>query len=266
MTLTCERAWLCAVVLAVTTGCPGGTGGSVTFADTARSNYDKGMAELKDENWAEATKYFTYVKGKFPFSSYATLAELRLGDALYGQEKWLEAIDAYRQFIKFHPLHAEVTNGYASYRISQSYVEQIPTEWFLVPPSHEKDQSATKDALRELSSFLRTFPQSPHLEKVKALYTKSLRKLADHELYVARFYLERDKPAATILRLETVLKKYPDAKVDPEVMLLLGQTYLKLEQRQKARETFAALIKKYPNDAHSAKARLYIQFMAGRRE
>jgi outer membrane protein assembly factor BamD len=263
--LTIKNLVLAAVVVCV--GCSSGGGGSsVTYMDTARSNYDKGMAEIKDENWAEATKYFTYVKNKFPFSGYATLADLRLGDALYGQEKWLEAIDAYRQFIKFHPLHAEVANGYTSYRICQSYVEQIPSDWFLVPPSHEKDQSATKDALRELTSFLRSFPQSPHLDKVKGLYTKCLRKLADHELYVARFYLERDKPGATILRLETLLKKYPDANVDPEVMLLLGQTYLKLEQRQKARETFAALIKKYPNDAHTAKARLYMQFMAGQRE
>jgi outer membrane protein assembly factor BamD len=246
--------------------CSGGSGGSVTYLDTARANYEKGMSELKDESWAEAQKYFTYVKNKFPFSSYATLAELRVGDAYYGQDKWLEAIDAYRQFIKFHPLHAEVTNGYASLRICQAFVEQIPTDWVLIPPSHEKDQGATKDALRELTSFIRTFPESTHLPKVHGLYRKCMRKLADHELYVARFYLNRDKPRATILRLETLLKKYPDVQVDPEVMLLLGQTYLKMEQKQKARETFAALVQKYPNDAHSAKARLYLKFMAGQRE
>jgi TolA-binding protein len=83
---------------------------------------------------------------------------------------------------------------------------------------------------------------------------------------VARFYLERDKPKATIIRLEALLKKYPDAGVDPEVMLLLGQTYLKLEQKQQAQTTFANLIKRYPKDANSAKAKLYLKYMAGQRD
>lgn len=240
--------------------------GGVSYKETARANYKKGMAELKDENFPEAVKYFTFVKNKFPFSHYATLAELRIADTYFAQEKHLEAIDAYKMFIKFHPTHPEVTNGYASYKICEGYMKEIPSDWFLVPPSHEKDQAATKDAMRELRAFVRTFKQSKYLAKVKVLYRKCIRKLADHELYVARFYLERDKPKATILRLETLLKQYPDAGVDPEVMLLLGQTYMKLDDKDKARTTFANLIEKYPNDSHSAKARLYLRYMAGQRD
>jgi outer membrane protein assembly factor BamD len=257
-----------ALVAWAVTGCAGtdAEGVRVSYLDTARSNYDKGMAELKDENFVEATKYFTYVKNKFPFSGYAKLAELRIADTYFAQEKWLEAIDAYKLFLRFHPTHPEVQNGYASYRICQGYVEQIPSDWFLIPPSHEKDQSATYDALRELASFARTFPQSKYLAKVRELHRKCIRKLADHEIYVAQFYLERDKPKAAILRLEALLQQYPDAGVDPEVMFLLGQTYLKMEQRSKAREVFASLMKRYPSDPHSSKARLYLQYMTEQRE
>ena len=247
-------------------GCGGSqSGGVVSYGDTARGNYEKGTRELKDENYPEALKYFSYVKSKFPFSGYATLAELRVADTYYAQDKFLEAIDAYKLFIKFHPTHPEVVNGYAWYQICRGYVEQIPSDWFLVPPSHEKDQAATRDALRELATFLKTFPESPYQEKGRLLYRKCLRKLADHELYVARFYLDRDKPKAAILRLETLLKRYPDAGADPEVMLLLGQTYLKPDQRGKARDTFASLVKKYPNDAYAAKAKLYLNFMSEQR-
>jgi len=238
----------------------------VTYRRTPEANYKKGLVELKDENYPEATKYFAFVKNKFPFSRFATLAELRLADTYYAQEKYLEAIDAYKLFIKFHPTHDEVTGGYVSYRICEGYMKQIPSDWFLVPPSHEKDQGATKDAMRELQAFLTTFKQSKHLPQVKALYRRCIRRLADHELYVARFYLDQDKPKATILRLETLLKQYPDAGVDPEVMLLLGQTYMKLDKKEQARTTFAGLIKKYPNDSHSAKAKLYLEFLAGQRD
>src|SRR5947208_16605415 len=52
----------------------------VTYQITAKSNYEKGLKELKDENFPEAIKYFNFVKQKFPFSKFAVLAELRLAD------------------------------------------------------------------------------------------------------------------------------------------------------------------------------------------
>ncbi len=234
---------------------------SVTYLKTAEGNYKKGMEELEDENYIEAVKYFAYVKNKFPFSSYSTLAELRLADAYFEDGKFLEAIDAYRQFQKFHPTHPDVSSGYVAYRVCYAFFRQIPDDWFLVPPGHEKDQSATKDALRELKGFINTYEKSKHLEDARKLYSKAIRHIVDHELYVARFYLGRDKPRATILRLEGVLKRYPDAGVDPEVMHLLGKTYLKLEERDKARSTFAKLVEKYPKDPYSRKARLYLEFL-----
>lgn len=254
------------LAIAVAPGCAQTTAGGspVSYGDSARVTYEKGMTELKDENHLEAVKYFAFVRNKFPFSRYATLAELRMADTFFAQEKYLESIDAYKMFIKFHPTHPQVVDGYAAYRVSQSYMKQIPGDWFLVPPSYEKDQSATREAVRELKIFLRSYPDSKYLPEVKKLHRAAVRKLTDHELYVARFYLERDQPKATILRLEGVLQKYPEAGVLPEVMLLLGQTYLKLEQRKKAVETFRALVDKHPKEPHAAKAKLYLDYLTRR--
>jgi outer membrane protein assembly factor BamD len=259
-------AMLVLSILVVTSACgdSSGSGRNVSYQATARANYQRGMAELNDENFPEAIKYLGFVRNKFPFSRYATLAELRIADAYYLQEKYVEAVDAYKLFVKFHPTHPQVVDGYAALRVCQGYVKQIPDDWLLLPPSHEKDQSATRDAVRELTIFIRSYPESKYLSKVQKLYQDAVRRLAAHELYVARFYLERNKPKATILRLEALLKRYPDAGVHPEVMLLLGQTYLKLEQRDKARATFAALAKKYPDNHHSAKAKLYLKYLGQR--
>ena len=38
----------------------------VTYSLTAKQNYEKGLAELKDENYPEAQKYFQFVKQKYP--------------------------------------------------------------------------------------------------------------------------------------------------------------------------------------------------------
>ena len=257
------------LVLLVLASCSGssvnlGFTRTVSYSRSAEKNYTKGVNELKDENFMEALKYFVFTKAKFPFSRFATLAELRIADTYYAQEKYVDSIDAYKQFQKFHPTHPQVLDGYAAYRVCQAYVKQIPSDWFLIPPSHEKDQGATRDAILELNSFKRAHVGSKYMPKVKTLYRKCIRRMANHELYVARFYLDRDKPGATILRLESLLKKFPDAGVDPEVMLLLGQTYMKLDKKDLAVKTFRELIRKYPDDARSAKARLFLAYLVAR--
>jgi len=54
-------------------------GKPINFSLTAKQNYEKGLDELKAENYSEASRYFAYVKQKFPFSKYAALAELAAG-------------------------------------------------------------------------------------------------------------------------------------------------------------------------------------------
>jgi outer membrane protein assembly factor BamD len=234
----------------------------VKYSTNVLDNYNKGLQELKGENWEEAIKYFTYVRNKFPFSEYATLAELRLADVYFAQEKYTEAADAYKNFIKFHPTRPQTLDGYASFRVAEAYVKQIPGGWFLVPPTFEKDQSATRDALRELVAFSKKYTTSKYLPQAQKLYRECIQGLADHELYVAKFYLDHDKPKGAIFRLEGMLKRYPAAGIDAQVMFLLGQTYLKLNERKKAHEVFVGLTKKFPEDHHSAKAKLYLRHLA----
>src|SRR6185436_16994166 len=145
-------------------------GGTVEYSVSAKQNYDKGMKSLGDDEWVEAAKYFTFVKARFPYSKFAVLSDLRIADAAFGAASYLEAIDGYKQFIKFHPTHEMVENGYAAFRIGEAYYKMLPDDWFLVPPSFEKDQTATQDAMRELSSFLKKYPRSsfrPRAEKMR---------------------------------------------------------------------------------------------------
>ena len=71
----------------------------VTYSLTAKQNYEKGLAELKDENFPEAQKYFQFVKQKYPFSKFAVLAELGIADTQFARGNYTEAIDSYKSFV-----------------------------------------------------------------------------------------------------------------------------------------------------------------------
>ena len=239
-------------------------GKPVTYSLTAKQNYEKGLAELKDENYPEAQKYFQFVKQKYPFSKYAVLAELALADSQFARGNYTEAIDSYKSFARLHPTHEKVEDGYIAFRIGESYVKDMPEDVWLLPPSYEKDQSAVVDAQRELDDFLKKFPTSPYTEKAKGLRKEVMKRLVDHEVYVARFYLRSDHPKAAAMRLESAIRRYPGSGREPELLFSLGETYLHMGDPLRAKETFARVVAEYGSAPQARRSELYIEYITRR--
>jgi outer membrane protein assembly factor BamD len=180
----------------------------VDYLETARQNFDKGEEKMADESWNEAIKYFDYVKNKYPYSKYAVLAELRTADAHFAREKWLEAADAYRIFVRFHPRHEKVP--YATYRVALAYSKEIDQDVWWFPTAIEKDQSAAKDAVRAFDEYLARFPDGENVKEARELRAQARSRLAETDLYAAGFYEDREKWQGAVWRYERVAKEYPD--------------------------------------------------------
>ncbi|MGN6110871.1 MAG: outer membrane protein assembly factor BamD [Kofleriaceae bacterium] len=230
-------------------------GGAVEYSVSAQKYYDQGLQELERKDWIAASKYFAFIKSRFPYSKYAVLAELRLADAEFGAEQYLESIDSYRLFIKFHPTHEMVANGYATFRIGEAYYKQLPGDFWLFPPSYEKDQSATEDAVNELKAFLDKYPESPYRPKAKEILVRVGKRLADHEWYVARYYWDRGKPMGTVLRLRRLLERYRGVGYDEEALWLLGRAYVAVAMPDRAKGVWTELVTKYPKSEQASEAR-----------
>ena len=265
------RAMMAALVLAIglaTTsgGCASSEDATkpITYSLTAKQNYEKGLAELKDEDFPEAQKYFQFVKQKFPFSKYAVLAELALADTQFAKGSFTDAVDSYKSFARLHPTHEKVQEGYIAFKIGECYVRDMPDDFWILPPSYEKDQSAVADALRELNDFAKRYPDSKFNKQADELRKKVLQRLVDHEVYVARFYLDRDHPKAAAMRLEAAVKRYPGSGREPELLLALGQTYLKMNDPLRAKDAFQRVVSDYGEASQARRAELYLDFIRRR--
>ncbi len=247
---------VCLFAAATLVGCGGKAAtGAVKYSVSATQNYKKGLHELEDKDWVAAAKYFTFVKARFPYSKYAVLSELRIADAEFGAGHQLQAIDSYKLFIKFHPTHQMVQNGYCSFRIGEAYYKMLPSDWWLLPPSYEKDQSATYDASRVMAKFGKKFPNSPYRTRALVMLKRVNHRLAKHEWYVATFYWNRGKPMATVLRLRRLLDRYSGTGFDGEALWLLGRAYMRVDMKPRARDTWKQLVKKHPRHKRAAAAR-----------
>jgi outer membrane protein assembly factor BamD len=217
---------------------------NVTYAKTAQGNWDRAEAEFQEENYLAAQKYYTYIRAKFPYSAHALQADLRIADCLHGRGRFLEAIDAYQNFIRLHPTHGKV--AYAMFKIGAAYFEQIPTDWFFLPPSHEKDQSAVRDAERALKAYVERYPSDGSIDEGKRLLKDVRLRLAAHERYAADFYANEEKPLSRVGRLEILRKDFADVSLDAALLLEIIEVRLELQDLDAAKELLAELSTKFP--------------------
>jgi outer membrane protein assembly factor BamD len=244
----------------------------LSYTADAKRSYDAALAEFDAHNWIEAQTLMREVRRKYSYSKYARLAELRIADADFEQDKFPEAIREYRQFVHDHRSDAdEVT--YARSRIADAEYAQIGDSIFLAS-GEERDQATILDTYKELRGFVHDYPSAKETVRMRKLLGEVTGRLIRHELYVARFYLEKSNFDAAISRIQYALRNFAEtplpgaAAVDdeatalePEALLLMGETYLKMHKWSEARDSFATIQHRYPGSALVVPAKNYLDYM-----
>ncbi|HEY3445293.1 MAG TPA: outer membrane protein assembly factor BamD [Myxococcales bacterium] len=220
--------------------------GEVSYKNDAKGNYEAGMEALKDGRHLDALKFFDHVRYKFPYSAQAAQADLAIADTNFDREKYLEAIDGYRNFLKLHPNNPKA--DYAQFRIAFSYYKDIPSDFFLFPPATEKDQTSVKDARGAFEEFLKLYPSSEHVAEAKKLLSEVLGRLAEHEMAIAEFYMGHDRYPAAVNRLNKLIEDYPQSDLAPKALMKLAKAYLKLNDKDAARTALEKFIKDFPDN------------------
>jgi outer membrane protein assembly factor BamD len=177
-------------------------------ATNAQRAYTKAQQEKKDSNFIEATRYFEWVRNNFPYSQYAALSELALADMAYDRDDFGAAAAAYQDFVKSHPSHPKA--DYASFRVGLANYNDKPSDWFLLPPSSEKDQAPIRASLDAFHRFTLAYPKSEFVPKAREMIAECRERLAKHERYVADFYWKRNAWRGAAGRLMGLADTYGD--------------------------------------------------------
>ncbi|HEX3772199.1 MAG TPA: outer membrane protein assembly factor BamD [Polyangiaceae bacterium] len=244
---------------------------ALSYTEDAKRAYDAAMEQYNAHNWIEAQTALREVKRKYSYSKYARMAELRLADSDYEQEKFSDAIREYKDFIHAHRSDTEDV-AYARSRIADSTFKEIPDS-ALIGAVEERDQASVVDAYKELTSYLADFPDAKETPHVRDLLVQVIARLVRHELYVARFYLGRNNYEAAVARIQYALHNYgpggaqvragiaADSDLDAEALLLLGQTYLQMHKWPEARSAFQTIVQAHGTSPIVVQARDYLQHL-----
>lgn len=224
------------------------TGGIKSESESAKEEFEEGLKSLKGGYYQEAIDKFNQVKAKYPFSKYAVEAELKIGDTYFEDEKYTDAADAYMEFIKLHPTNSMV--DYAAFRVALSYYKDAPNDWFFLPPSYEKDQSANLKAQQAFIEFLTKYKGSKYENEAKEYLEKVNLKLINHDLYIAKFYFDRNKFEATEKRIKGIIERFGILEGMDEALYLLCQSLYLQNKEDEFSQMYKEMSSRFPNSKY----------------
>ena len=180
--------------------------------------YNEGLKNLELGDALVAAKKFNEAEILFPQSKWAPRASLMSAYSYYSQEYFANAIGELERFLETYPSHERV--GYAYYLLGICYYDQIVDE--------KRDLKVIEDAKKNFEIVIKDYPKSDFaldseykLELIEEI-------LASKEMYLARYYIEREKWIPAINRYKKVLENYERTIFIEEALHRLVELHYKI--------------------------------------
>jgi outer membrane protein assembly factor BamD len=213
-----------------------------TYFQEGEEFFEKGLYKDAIASWEKVREsYFS--------PELNTLAELKIAEAHFLSEEYIEAAVAYEAFLTNHPNNVRVAD--VLFQLGLCYTYQILSD--------DQDQTSTVSALNAFTTLQERFPKDRRKEEVQIYIDRCLNMLASSELNIGYFYLRTKSYSASINRIERLLKKYPNFYKRDEAYFYLGQAYLFVGENEKSMVAFNTLFNDFAGSEHILDAQKFIE-------
>lgn len=221
--------------------------------------FEKGTEALNDRKWLASREYFREIVDNYPQSPYRADAKLGIGDTYLGEntaESRVLAINEFREFLTYYPTHPRA--DYAQYKLGMAHFVQM-----LAP---QRDQTETKEAIREFETFLELYPKSEYAAEVRSKLREAKDRLGQSEYRVGLFYYRVKWYPGAIDRFQTLLAADPEYTYRDAVYFYLAEALLKTNRAAEALPYYERLLAEFVKSDHLEEARRRVAQLKERRD
>lgn len=193
--------------------------------------YKEAVDAMNDGDILFASKKFSEAELILPQIEFSAKASLMSSYCLYSINFYDEAMESLEKFISKYP--ADKNIPYAHYLIAISLYEQILDE--------KKDINPLLKSKKKIDSFLKNYPDTEYALDLKFKLDLINNQLAAKELYVAKYYVKRQKWIPAINRLKIIVNDYNETVFIEEALHRLVEIYYKVGLESEAKATAAIL-------------------------
>lgn len=169
---------------------------------SAKEYYTEANDAFTKEDFTTAAEKYQDLLDQYPLNPYAEEAQLKISYGHYLDKKYADALSGFSDFERTYPTSSHLP--FVQYYRGMSYLDQMR--------SIDRDQSVTEKA----NDFFRTVSDRHGGSTFSVLAEEKSRScresLAEHELYVAEFHMDRFALLPAKSRLRRVIEEYPETE------------------------------------------------------
>ncbi len=181
-------------------------------------SYKEGLKFLDDNSPLLAAKKFNEAELLYPQSKWAPRSSLMSAYSYYYGSYYADSIEELKRFINIYPNHERLS--YAYYLIAMSYYEQIADE--------KKDLGSIIESKKNFEIVVKNFPNSDFVLDAEYKLELIQEILASKEMYLAKYYIEREKWIPAINRYKNVIENYDTTIYVEEALHRLVEIHYKI--------------------------------------
>lgn len=210
--------------------------------------YERGKKSMEAGNFNNAIRYFEGLEARFPFSNETKQAQLDLIYCYYKDRQIEATVDAASTFERENPTHPRV--DYALYMRGLAYFSGEHS-WYHRLFNVDLAKRPPKNGQESFSLFaqmVQRYPNSIYAADARQRMIFLRNRLADYEVYVARYYMKRGAWLAAANRARYSIEHYDGAPAIAESLSIMVQAYDRLGMTDLADDARRVLAASYPQN------------------
>lgn len=200
--------------------------------------FDKGTEALNKKKWITAREFFRELVDTYTQSSYRPDAKLGIGDTYLGEgtaEGLERALNEFAEFLAFFPTNPRA--DYAQYKLGMVHFRQMRAP--------QRDQTQTRDAVKEFETFVARYPNSTLMAEAKVRLRDARDRLSESDYEVGFFYYRQRWYPGAVDRFKALLKQDPEFTNRDAVYFYLAEALVKANQKAAALPYYQKLIEEF---------------------
>jgi len=200
--------------------------------------YKAAYTSFESGKYNEALELFQKVESDYSYTEWASKSLLMRSYIYYDSSRYLEALASLQKYKTRYAGSKDL--AYAEYLIAMCLFEQIG----IVSLSQEN----TNLALKQFKKIIEKYPNSIFVDDSRFKIDLLIEQLAGKEMYLARYYMKRQKWVPALYRLNNIYKNYQTTIYIEEALHRLVEINYKIGNIESAKK-YASILGYNFNDS-----------------
>jgi outer membrane protein assembly factor BamD len=208
-----------------------------TAGYSAKELYDEAQSAINAAEFQTAVKHLESLEARYPFDPYAKQAQLDIAYAYYKFDELDSATSAVDRFARLHPRDPNMDyvyylKGLINFNRGQGLLDA----WFPREPSRH-DPAVLEQAFSDFATLVQRYPDSAYAGDAYQRMVYLRNQLAEKEILIAEFYIERKSWLSSAKRAKQVITRYPNTIWTKRALEIMVESYKNLELDDLAADT-----------------------------